>query len=137
LFPVLPHDRRGGLQPNANGATLVDEGALGGNPFDDIFGGQNLRHSTALGRAPPARAQFRLIFSGSRAYGFRPVIPDIDIWRAATLMLKRSAEHAHKESAARAEELENEGDHDGAAIWRLITDAVEQLANTTPTGPVH
>jgi hypothetical protein len=48
LFPVQPHDRGGGLQPNSNGATLVDEGALGGNPLDDIFGGQNLRHSTAL-----------------------------------------------------------------------------------------
>jgi hypothetical protein len=28
-----------------------------------------------------------------------------------------------------------EGDRDGAAIWRRITDAVEQLANPTPTGP--
>jgi hypothetical protein len=41
------------------------------------------------------------------------------------------------ESAARADELATEGDHDGAAIWRLITDAVEQLANTTPSDPVH
>jgi len=39
--------------------------------------------------------------------------------------------------AARADELATEGDQDGAAIWRLITDAVEQLANTTPTGPVN
>jgi hypothetical protein len=52
-------------------------------------------------------------------------------------MLKRYGENAQKESAARANELANEGDHDGAAIWSLITDAVEQLANTTPTGPVH
>jgi hypothetical protein len=28
------------------------------------------------------------------------VIPDIDIWRAATLMLKRYGENAHQESAA-------------------------------------
>jgi len=26
---------------------------------------------------------------------------------------------------------------DGAATWRRITDAVAQLANTTPPGPVH
>ncbi len=65
------------------------------------------------------------------------MILDIDIWRAATLMLKRYGENAHKESAARADELEKEGDHDGAAIWRLITDAVEQFANATPTGLVH
>ena len=42
-----------------------------------------------------------------------------------------------KESAARADNLETEGDRDGAAIWRRITDAVEQLANPTPSGPVH
>jgi hypothetical protein len=42
-----------------------------------------------------------------------------------------------KESAARAGNLETEGDCGGAAIWRRITDAVEQLANTTPTGLMH
>jgi hypothetical protein len=40
-------------------------------------------------------------------------------------------------SAARADKLAGESDHHGAAIWRLITDAVAQLANTTPTGPAH
>ncbi|HEY2527558.1 MAG TPA: hypothetical protein VGJ20_06340, partial [Xanthobacteraceae bacterium] len=53
---------------------------------------------------------------------------------AASVMLKRYGESAHKESAARADELTTEGDPDGVAIWRLITDAVEQLANTIPTG---
>ena len=62
------------------------------------------------------------------------MIPEIDIWRAATLMLKRYGDSAHTESAARADELATEGDPNGAAIWRLITTAVEQLANTTPTG---
>jgi hypothetical protein len=52
-------------------------------------------------------------------------------------MLKRYGEDAPKESAARADELATEGDHDGAAIWRLITDAVEQLASTTSTGPLN
>jgi len=52
-------------------------------------------------------------------------------------MLKRYGENAHRESAARADELATEGDPHGAAIWRLITDAVAQLANTTPSGPVH
>jgi hypothetical protein len=28
-------------------------------------------------------------------------------------------------------------DHDGAAVWRRITAAVEQLANTTPSGSLH
>jgi hypothetical protein len=65
------------------------------------------------------------------------VIPEIDIWRAALLMLKRFGENAPKESAARAGNLETEGDCGGAAICRRITDAVEQLANTTPTGLMH
>jgi hypothetical protein len=65
------------------------------------------------------------------------VIPEIDIWRAATLMLKRYGENAHMESAARADELAADGDHDGAAVWRRIADAVAQLASTTPSGPVH
>jgi hypothetical protein len=65
------------------------------------------------------------------------VIPEIDIWRAAILMLKRYGENAHMQSAARADELAADGDHDGAAVWRRITDAVARLANSTPSGPVH
>jgi hypothetical protein len=65
------------------------------------------------------------------------VIPEIDIWRAAQLMLKRYRERALEESAARPDELALAGDHDGAAIWRRIMAAVTQLANNTPPGPVH
>jgi hypothetical protein len=35
----------------------------------------------------------------------------------------------------RADELETEGDHAGAAIWRRATVAIEQLTDTT--GPLH
>jgi hypothetical protein len=65
------------------------------------------------------------------------VIPEIDIWRAAQLMLKRYGEQALEESAARATELRLAGDDDGAATWHRIMEAVTQLANTTPQGPVH
>lgn len=65
------------------------------------------------------------------------VIPEIDIWRAATLMLKRYGDKALEESATRADQLDAEGDPDGAVTWRLIVRAIEQLANTTPPGPVH
>ena len=61
------------------------------------------------------------------------MIPEIDIWRAASLMLKRYGKKALDESTARADELFAEQDHDGAAVWRRIIDAVGQLANTTPT----
>jgi hypothetical protein len=65
------------------------------------------------------------------------VIPEIDIWRAAALMLKRYGEKALEESAARVDELATAGDDGGVAVWRRIADAVGQLANTTPPGPVN
>jgi hypothetical protein len=65
------------------------------------------------------------------------MIPGIDIWRAAVLMLRRYGDKALEESTTRAEHLDSEGDPYGAATWRLIARAVEQLANTTPLGPVH
>ena len=52
-------------------------------------------------------------------------------------MLKRYGEKALEESAARVDELAADGDHDGAVTWRRIIDAVGQLANTTPLGPMH
>jgi hypothetical protein len=68
---------------------------------------------------------------------FPGVIPEIDIWRAATLMLKRFGDKALEQSAMRVHELAADGDHDGADTWRRITAAVEQLANTVPPVPLH
>jgi hypothetical protein len=65
------------------------------------------------------------------------MIPEIDIWRVAYLMLKRYGGEADIESAIRAEELFEDGDHNGAAVWRRVIDAIAQLENTTPPGPVH
>jgi Family of unknown function (DUF6961) len=65
------------------------------------------------------------------------VIPEIDIWRAATLMLRRYGDKAEEQSTVRVDDLTTEGDHDGAATWRRIADAVRQLANLTPVGPLH
>ena len=65
------------------------------------------------------------------------MIPEIDIWRAAQLMLRRYGDKAFEESAARADELVAAGDDNGAAVWRRIIFAVAQLANTIPRGRVH
>ena len=65
------------------------------------------------------------------------MIPEIDIWRAAQLMLKRHGEKALEESAARADELAVAGDADGATTWRRIMAAVTELANKIPPRPVH
>ena len=45
-----------------------------------------------------------LSLSRSQASYFPRVIPEIDIWRAANLMLKRHGEKALEESAMRADE---------------------------------
>ena len=49
------------------------------------------------------------------------MIPDLDMWRAAQLMVKRFGEHAAKQAAMRADKLLAEGDIDGAATVRLYT----------------
>jgi hypothetical protein len=78
-----------------------------------------------------------LIGYGVQACRFFLVTPEIDIWRAANLMLKCYGDKALEESATRPDELAADGDHSGAATWRRITDAVVQLANKTPPGPLH
>ena len=65
------------------------------------------------------------------------MIPEIDIWRIATLMLKCYGDEADIESAIRAEELAEAGDWRGEAVWRRIIDAIGQLESTTPAGPLH
>ena len=65
------------------------------------------------------------------------MIPEIDIWRAANLMIKRYGDKAVEESAARADELAAQDDYKGEAVWRRITHAVRELANHTPAGPLH
>ena len=61
------------------------------------------------------------------------VIQEIDIWRVAVLMVKRYADDAEANADRRADELETEGDQDGAAVWRRITVAIEQLKDLTGT----
>ena len=65
------------------------------------------------------------------------MIPEIDIWRVAKLMLERYGDQAEVESAIRMQELAFSGDSAGAAVWRRIIDAIGQLESTTPPGPVH
>jgi hypothetical protein len=65
------------------------------------------------------------------------VISELEIWRAANLLLKRYGDKAGTEGMARADALATAGDREGEAVWRRITQAVLQLENKTPLGPVH
>ena len=51
------------------------------------------------------------------------MIPEIDIWPAAQLMLKRYDVKAIEKRAARAGEFVAAGDDNEAAVWRRITAA--------------
>ena len=51
----------------------------------------------------------------------------IDIYRAAKLVIDRHGEDAALYATARTAILAGEGDDEGAAIWRQITTAVEEL----------
>ena len=98
--------------------------------------GRALAYQTVR-EGPEFRCGRTVLQSPVRSWKFYDVIPEIDIWRAATLMLKRYGERALEESASRADELASAGDDNGVAVWRRISDAVAQLANTIPPGAVH
>jgi hypothetical protein len=135
LLSILPHDRSGWFQPDADAATLIDIGTLGGNAPDNFLGGQYQCHVAATlsrGFADTAIFGVKRFSTASLQYSSRGTRD-----RAATLMLKRYGEKALEQSVTRADGLAADGDHDGAATWRRITAAIEQLANTTPPGPLH
>jgi len=62
---------------------------------------------------------------------------EIDIWRAAQLMLKRYGDNESRTATLALTNWRSPGDDDGAATWRRIMAAVEQLANKTPPGRVN
>lgn len=57
---------------------------------------------------------------------------EIDIWRAAHLLVKRYGVDAETVTAQRADELLAQGDTDGQRIWKRILAAVHELQRTKP-----
>jgi hypothetical protein len=63
------------------------------------------------------------------------VIPDLDIWRSAQVLVKQHGQDAPIHAAMRADELLESGDLDGAAVWKRIVRAVgELLSKERPAG---
>ena len=60
------------------------------------------------------------------------MIDDLDILRAANILIKRYGPDAAVEAARRADELLEAGDRDGCAIWKRILAAVAELTRTIP-----
>ncbi len=55
------------------------------------------------------------------------MIPDLDIYRSANLLVQRHGEDAPIETAMRADAMLEKGDLDGCAVWKRIVKAVEKL----------
>ncbi len=60
------------------------------------------------------------------------MIPDIDIYRVANLLVKRHGQDASIEAAMRADAMLDKGDLEGCAAWKRILKAVEELQGTAP-----
>lgn len=65
------------------------------------------------------------------------MIPEIDVWRSAQLMIRQYGDAAVSEADARVTALTEQGDSAGGAVWRRIRQAIEQLQNRMPDGSVH
>jgi hypothetical protein len=55
------------------------------------------------------------------------VIDDPDIFRAAKLLIDQHGGAAPIRAVERAEQLAEEGDLDGVAVWRRILEAIDEL----------
>ena len=59
---------------------------------------------------------------------------DLDIYRSAKMLIDQHGEDAGLEAAIRADAILEKGDMEGAAAWRRIVKAVEELQRQEP-GP--
>ena len=60
------------------------------------------------------------------------MIPDLDIYRSAQVLIKQHGNDAPIEAATRADAMLDKGDLDGVATWRRILRAVEELQREVP-----
>ena len=64
------------------------------------------------------------------------MISDLDIWRAAHLLIRQHGTDAELEAAKRADLMLERGDLDGQSLWRQIRRAIVEL-QAQPVGPLH
>jgi hypothetical protein len=60
------------------------------------------------------------------------MIPGLDIWRAAQVVIKRYGEACATEAAMRADEFLDHGNLDGRNVWLRIMQAIEELQRDRP-----
>ena len=65
------------------------------------------------------------------------MVPDLDIYRSATVLMRRYGDGASLHAANRADEMLDKGDMDGRALWGRIYEAVIELEREAPDTTVH
>ena len=60
------------------------------------------------------------------------MIPDIDIYGSAQLLVKQHGEDAPIQAAMRVDAMLEKGDLDGYAVWRRVLRAVGELQGVEP-----
>ena len=60
------------------------------------------------------------------------MIPDLDLYRSANLLVKQHGEDAPIYAAMRADRMLEKGDLDGLEVWKRILQAVEELQKVGP-----
>ena len=55
------------------------------------------------------------------------MIPDLDIYRAANVLIKQYGQDAPIHAAMRADAMLEKGDLEGVAVWKRVLRAVEEL----------
>ncbi len=60
------------------------------------------------------------------------MIPDIDLYRSANLLVKQHGDDAPIHAAMRADAMLEAGDLDSYAVWKRILRAVGELQGTAP-----
>ena len=60
------------------------------------------------------------------------MIPDLDIYRSANVLVKQHGENAPIHAAMRADAMLESGDLDGYAVLKRILRAIEEIQGTAP-----
>ena len=74
----------------------------------------------------------RLLDSPGTCEDSAMAVSDIDIWRAARLLLDRHRDLAGLIAAQRADELLESGDIEGSTIWKRIVAAIDEWQRDEP-----
>ncbi len=55
------------------------------------------------------------------------LIPDLDIYRTANILIREHGDDAPVEAAMRADAMLEKGDLEGCAVWKRVLQAAEEL----------